>query len=485
LKKIYSIIAGLFLVKCVFAQAPNKMSYQAVIRDNSNALVTSQIVGMQISILQTSASGTAVYVETQTPTTNANGLASIEIGGGTMVSGSFANINWANGPYFIKTETDPAGGTNYTVTGTSQLLSVPYALFSSNGFPSGGANGQVLTMCNGIPTWTNGGQCPSAAGSISALNCGSATNSGALASGTSASGVSSNVPYTGGNGGTHNGQTVTSTGVTGLTATLTAGTFANGSGSLTYTFTGTPASSGMASFALNIGGQSCTLNRTVNTGGSTGSNASCGADSVHNPNLTYGSMTDQDGNVYKTIVIGTQEWMAENLIANHYRNGVVIPLVTDATTWNGLSAGASCWYNNDSSTYVCPYGRLYNWYAVVSSNNVCPVGWHVPTDAEWTTLETQLGGFTIAGGKMKSIGTQYWLSPNTAADNSSGFSGLPGGYRIHTGLFSNFGAYGHWWSSTEINTANAWNRALNYTNGALNKYSNFKINGFFVRCLRD
>ena len=141
MKKIYSIIAVLFVVTCVLAQAPNKMSYQAVIRDNSNALVTNQIVGMQISILQGSANGTAVYVETQTPTTNTNGLASIEIGGGTVVSGNFTTIDWANGPYFIKTETDPAGGTNYTITGTSQLLSVPYALYAANaGTASGGGN---------------------------------------------------------------------------------------------------------------------------------------------------------------------------------------------------------------------------------------------------------------------------------------------------------------------------------------------------------
>ena len=132
MKKIYSIIAGLFLVTCVLAQAPNKMSYQAIIRNTSNTLVGNSAVGMRISILQTSVSGTAVYVETQTPTTNANGLASIEIGGGTVVSGNFTTIDWANGPYFIKTETDPAGGTNYTITGTSQLLSVPYAMYAAN-----------------------------------------------------------------------------------------------------------------------------------------------------------------------------------------------------------------------------------------------------------------------------------------------------------------------------------------------------------------
>ena len=116
----------------VFAQAPQKMSYQAVIRDGSNALVQSQTVGMQISILQGSITGTAVYVETHSAVTNSNGLVSIEIGGGAVTSGSFATIDWANGPFFVKTETDPAGGTNYTITGTTQLLSVPYAMYAAS-----------------------------------------------------------------------------------------------------------------------------------------------------------------------------------------------------------------------------------------------------------------------------------------------------------------------------------------------------------------
>ena len=132
MKKIYSILAGLLLTASVFAQAPQKMSYQAVIRNSSNTLITSAPIGMQISVLQGSSTGTAVYVETQTPSTNANGLASVEIGGGTVVSGNFSAINWANGPYFIKTETDPTGGTAYTITGTNELMSVPYALNAAN-----------------------------------------------------------------------------------------------------------------------------------------------------------------------------------------------------------------------------------------------------------------------------------------------------------------------------------------------------------------
>ena len=131
MKNIYSIVAGLLLTMSVFAQAPEKMSYQAVIRNTSNNLVTTT-VGMKISILQATATGTAVYVETQNPTPNINGLVSIEIGGGSVVSGTMAGINWANGPYFIKTETDVDNNASYDVTATSQLLSTPYALYAKS-----------------------------------------------------------------------------------------------------------------------------------------------------------------------------------------------------------------------------------------------------------------------------------------------------------------------------------------------------------------
>ena len=168
------IIAVLFLSTIAFAQSPQKMSYQAVVRNAANNLVTSQAVGMKISILQGSATGTAVYAETQSTTSNNNGLVSLQIGGGTVVTGTFATINWANGPYFIKTETDPASGTNYTITGTSQLLSVPFALYAATsgnstpgtngtngqGVPTGGTANQVLSKVDGTDyntTWVTPG----------------------------------------------------------------------------------------------------------------------------------------------------------------------------------------------------------------------------------------------------------------------------------------------------------------------------------------
>lgn len=132
MKSIITIFAVIILTTKVFAQAPNKISYPALIKNSSNVLVVNQPVGMRISILQGSSSGLAAYVETQMPTTDTNGLAIIEIGNGTIVSGDFATIDWSNGPYFVKTETDPTGGTNYTISGTSQLLSVPYALYAAN-----------------------------------------------------------------------------------------------------------------------------------------------------------------------------------------------------------------------------------------------------------------------------------------------------------------------------------------------------------------
>jgi hypothetical protein len=136
LSRLISVATCIILVvsmQTVRAQAPQKMSYQAVVRTSANELVTSKPVGMRLSILQGAATGSAVYVETQTPTTNANGLVTLEIGGGTIVSGTMAGINWATNTYFIKTETDPAGGSNYTISGASQLLSVPYALFAASG----------------------------------------------------------------------------------------------------------------------------------------------------------------------------------------------------------------------------------------------------------------------------------------------------------------------------------------------------------------
>jgi uncharacterized protein (TIGR02145 family) len=192
-----------------------------------------------------------------------------------------------------------------------------------------------------------------------------------------------------------------------------------------------------------------------------------------------------DGYTYSSIVIGNgQEWMAENLRTNSYANGDPISNVTDTRQWANLTTGAWAHYNNDS-IFENPYGKLYNWYAVKDSRNVCPTGWHVPSDAEWILLTDYLGGVSGAGGRMKSTGTQYWYSPNRNATNESGFSGLPGGFRSHNGLFGGIGERGSWWSSTEASTSNAKRRDLYYDYGIVSRLTTNKGIGLSVRCLRD
>jgi uncharacterized protein (TIGR02145 family) len=225
-------------------------------------------------------------------------------------------------------------------------------------------------------------------------------------------------------------------------------------------------------------------------GGTSGTTLhTCGATNIHNADLTYGTMTDQEGNEYKTIVIGTQEWMAENLKTSIYRNGDVIPTGLSSSQWNNTVQGAWSYFQNDASRN-CPFGKLYNWYACVDARELCPTGWHVPTDADWTVLSDYLGGEAIAGGKMKTPGisdsaTGLWSTPNFGATNSSGFSGIPGGYRLLQGPYSNLEFIGYYWSSSDFVTLSAYYRYLIYDDVDLTRATGDKRNGFSVRCLRD
>ena len=197
-----------------------------------------------------------------------------------------------------------------------------------------------------------------------------------------------------------------------------------------------------------------------------------------------GTVTDIDGNLYYTVKIGDQWWMLENLRVTHYRNGDPIPHVTDGVEWEGLSTGAYCDYDNNPAN-VATYGRLYNWYAVDDARNIAPAGWHVPSDAEYQTLENYLGGFSIAGGKMKETGTTHWDPPNTGATNESGFSVLPGGYRSLSGPFTGMGGCATFWSSTEFGCFHAWGLSLHYSSSQVNRFFTSAHYGHSVRCVRD
>jgi uncharacterized protein (TIGR02145 family) len=202
-------------------------------------------------------------------------------------------------------------------------------------------------------------------------------------------------------------------------------------------------------------------------------------------NSQSGAITDKDGNVYTSVTIGTQVWMVENLKSTKYNDGTGIPNVTENTEWANLTTPGYCWYNNDVSTYRATYGALYNWYAL-STGKLCPIGWHVPSDEEWTTLATFLGGENIAGGKLKEAGTTHWLSPNTDATNETGFTALPGGLRGYSnGIFISIGQYGYWWSSSldfgnQFFVRNLFNNTALVWKSACDKQS-----GLSIRCLKD
>lgn len=204
--------------------------------------------------------------------------------------------------------------------------------------------------------------------------------------------------------------------------------------------------------------------------------------------ISYGNITDQEGNIYRTVKIGEQTWMAENLKATHYQDGSAIPNVTDLDAWIIFTDGAYCFTDNDTLNKNV-YGTLYNYYAVADQRKICPAGWHVPSDAEWTVLENFLGGSTVAGMKMKEVGLTHWASPNSGAGNQSGFTALPAGSRYPSidDDFLGKGYWGVWWSSSEHYSISecAWYRSLSTFNINLERNFYWKFVGYSIRCIMD
>ena len=195
-------------------------------------------------------------------------------------------------------------------------------------------------------------------------------------------------------------------------------------------------------------------------------------------------VTDADGNSYTTVAIGSQVWMKENLKTTRYNDHTPIADVADSIAWTQLSTGAYCDYQNDTAN-GSTYGRLYNWYSVNDPRGICPPGWHVPTDSEWSVLTRDLGGDNIAGGAMKDVADNLWTLLDTGATNSSGFTALPSGDRHYMGPFVTLGYYAFWWSSSEYDAADAWQRNVNYNNVAVGRSSVRKTYGLSVRCIRN
>jgi len=199
----------------------------------------------------------------------------------------------------------------------------------------------------------------------------------------------------------------------------------------------------------------------------------------------FETVIDIDGNIYRVVTIGSQKWMASNLKVTRLNDGSPIPNVTDNAEWSDLTTPAYCWYDNNIA-HKNLYGGLYNWY-VAGSSNICPEGWHVPTDEEWTQLTTYLGGEAEAGGKLKESGTIHWKDPNTGATNETGFTALPGGRRYQEGEFQDLGEVGRWWTSTEHESFEiaAWYRQMKFDGRNVFRHNLRKIHGYCIRCIKD
>ncbi len=406
-KNILFIFMSLFSM-CLKGQTPQKFSYQAIIRNSSNSLAINQKVGILISILQFSEKGLVVYSETHTSSTDANGLLNISIGDGSVVSGDFTKIDWSKGPYFVKTETDLLGGTNYLITTVSELMSVPYALYALNSQP--GIQGDKGDVGSQGPIGITGTQGPQGI-----------------------KGVSSNIK-------------------------------------LRVSFTGDTLEFEKGKFII-IPGISLTVNKPVNG---------------------YGPyISDVDGNTYKTVYIGTQHWMADNLKVTRYNDFTSLSNLTDAKQWLNSKVGSWCYLNNDTINNKL-YGKLYN-YVAISNKNICPQGWHIPSADEWTILIKYLGGTNIAPIKMMVVATKLW-GLNIKTTNSSMFNVFPAESRQYDGSFTNI-QFSNFWSSTLTDpniphslkflrvNFNGKNTANPIPSSSI--LPNYSIDGLSVRCIKD
>jgi uncharacterized protein (TIGR02145 family) len=553
----------LFISSLGFSQAPQKFSYQAVVRNASNQLIGNQSIGLKVSILQGSAAGNAIFSELHAPVTNSNGLITIEVGGGSPLTGSISSIDWTNGPFFIQTETDIDGGNNYTITATSQLMSVPYALYALNSGssvpgpqgeqgPIGQTGPQGLTGLTGPqgPIGLTGATGPAGAigpqgeqgpqGLTGATGPQGTQGLNGLTGATGPQGEQGPIGLTGPAGPQGLTGVQGSQGPQGLTGAtgpqgpigLTGPTGANGKNSLVKTTSepeGATCETGGVKMEygidannngiLDLSEVNNTLTKYVCNGlqgdpstddqqltvsqvgdtlflvgggfviipGISSNNSSnptlhtCGASNIHNQTKQYGYLIDQQGNRYKTIIIGSQEWMAENLKTTIFQNGELIPFVNSQL---GVGPNSSNYTTYNSEINFCPYGFLYSWYTVVDPRGLCPTGWHVPSVSDFNNLSNYLGGNLISGEKLKSTGNQYWL-PLNQSTNESGFSGLPGGFY---GGNQGRGDTGYFWSSSPDDTEpiEAWYLSLS-SNSITSLISSDidKRMQLSIRCLKD
>ncbi len=521
-------------------QVPPSFSYQAVVRNANNELVANTQVRMRVSLLHGSETGQAVFTDILFPETNVNGLLNVVIGSDQ----SLQNIDWSQGPYYLKTEIDPEGGTNYSIIGITKLLSVPYAFYAhesgtagpegpagppgpegsagppgpqgpEGSFPPGthpgemvywngsqwvgiapGETGQTLTFCNGLPVW---GPCANGI-NVSTTAVTNITHQSAQSGGNvthdgdyqvSAKGVvwsTQPVPDVNNHQGiTHDGQ---------------------GAGSFTSHVSGLLPQTTYHIRAYATHGEGTayggTLSFTTLSDNGNGDGLPC-------PGIP--TITDAAGNIYNTVQIGDQCWMKENFRSAKYANGDAIPGGLDESDWQTTTSGAYAVFDfehpmaegiDSPEQMADAYGKLYNFFAVADSRGLCPAGWHVSTHDEWNSMVSYISGInsTHIGNQLKSCrqlnsplgeGCEVedhplWYEHSTHhGTDDFGFAAFPAGAREFTGgTFSFLGFSGYWWTSTQDQSGfYAWHKNIFFNSGSLNSELTFKNLGISVRCVKD
>ena len=458
---LFALLLLTGLTGCLaYAQSPNKFSYQAIVRDADGELVINNDVGVRISIIQNSAEGNTVYAETHIKLTNANGLVNLIVGEGDTETGDFQEIDWAEGPYFIKTEADPQGGTQFTVTTTNQMLSVPYALYAEqSGTP--GPPGEDGTGIDDVEDNEDG---------------------------------TFTFHFT-------DGSSFTTPDLTGPEGSFPPGDLV---GEIKF-WDGEE----WTSIAPGEQGQSLTFCDGIPVWGP------CEEDDP-------GTVSDIDGNVYETVIINNQEWMTSNLRTTRYRDGSDIITGLGNNDWSNTSAGAYAVYPHDGGIteddvegidtpeeMAAAYGKLYNWYAINDERNICPEGWHIPTNDDWDALvdyvidqghSNESNDPNGVGNALKSCrqvdsphGDECDTEehPRWGADDTHsgldifGYQAIPGGYRSPWGNYSSVDALGSYWAADEGSSSSAWYRVFNISNGRVYANDLSKNFGYLVRCVRE
>ncbi|MBK8805454.1 MAG: fibrobacter succinogenes major paralogous domain-containing protein [Bacteroidales bacterium] len=524
----------------LFAQAPDKLNYQAVIRDSNNKLLSNKQVSLKISVLEGEAKN-VVYTENISSKTNENGLVSAMIGTGTSTD-KLNTIDWQSGNFYIKVEIDPENGINYSISSINPLGSVPFAFYANI---SGKTNDPELELAKKITatdtiSWNKIKSLKTDTLVIvlrdTLYNFTSSKDTIVINNSSKDTVVINNVT-------THK-DTVVINNITSKIDTVVINNIDTLIISKKDTVIVNNVTSKIDTIVVNnydttvIATYDTTVIATYDTvivAADTVKNIYSQKDTVYitqkdtvylavdtlviNNVVTQKDtvfvferdtivvMTDSlvmkltrrlddleyfmgltaidfDGNAYDVIRIGNQFWLDKNLMTTKYDNGEPLVYETLYGEWSKKTVGAYCAYNNVKDSAL-KYGYLYNFHAVTDARNICPKGFHVPTDTEWITLINFIGADTLSGARLKETGTEHWKNPNAYATNEFGFTALPGGFRNFDGTYGLINTQGSWWSSTQATSTTAFYRDVYNKNGLVFRNSGSKNIGYSVRCIKN